>query len=267
MVISHQSSVVGNTSSGSMLEVKNLKVWYESTLAVDNVLLEIAQGETLGLVGKSGSGKSTIAWTVMGMVGYIGGEYTGEIYFRGNLLNKPNDYNSILWKKLAIVPQAAMNSFNPVMKIRCSIKEVLKYHCPELSSEERRIRYKELMEIVQLSEEVLSYYPHQMSGGMKQRAALAKALACKPELLILDEATTGLDVLTEANLLKVVRELQREENMSIMFISHDMRLIRSLCDRKVALKDGKIVSDTDEYFKELVEDSYWMLPKGEKEYV
>ena len=238
-----------------MLEVKNLRVWYTSTLAVDNVSMEISQGETLGLVGKSGSGKSTIAWTVMGMVDHVGGESTGEIYFRGNLLNQPNDYSNILWKKFAIVPQAAMNSFNPVMKIGCSIKEVLKYHCSELSSEERHIRCKELMEITQLPEEVLLYYPHQMSGGMKQRAALAKALACKPELLILDEATTGLDVLTEANLLKVAKGLQKEENMSMMFISHDMRLVRSLCDRKVVLNDGKAVQDTN---KELIDDSYWM---------
>ena len=248
-----------------MLEIKNLKAWYTSTLAVDNVSMKIAKGETLGLVGKSGSGKSTIAWAIMGMMEHIGGKCTGEIYFQGvNLLNQPNAYSSILWKKIAIVPQAAMNSFNPVMKIGCSIREVLKYHWQSLSSQERRIKCKELTESVQLPEEILLYYPHQMSGGMKQRAALAKALACKPELLILDEATTGLDVLTEANLLKVVRKIQREENMSIMLISHDMRLVRSLCDSKVVLKEGKRVADTDEYFKELLDDSYWMLPKGEK---
>ena len=247
-----------------MLEVKNLKICYTSTLAVDDVSMEVAKGETLGLVGKSGSGKSSIAWAIMGMIEHMGGECTGEIYFQGiSLLNQPNIYSSILWKKIAIVPQAAMNSFNPVMKIGCSIREVLKYHWPELSSEERRIRCKELTDSVQLSEEVLLYYPHQMSGGMKQRAALAKALACKPELLILDEATTGLDVLTEANLLKVVRKIQREENMSIMLISHDMRLVRSLCDSKVVLRDGKKVADTDRYVKELLDDSYWMLSKGE----
>ncbi|WP_051533935.1 dipeptide/oligopeptide/nickel ABC transporter ATP-binding protein [Desulfitibacter alkalitolerans] len=258
-----------------MLRIKNLRVWYtsrnksqkENTLAVDNVSLEISRGETLGLVGKSGSGKSTIAWAAMGMMDHIGGECTGEIYLHGDsLLNQPNAYRSILWKKIAMVPQAAMNSFNPVMKIGCSIKEVLKHHCPDLSSEERHIRCRELMELTQLPDEVLLYYPHQMSGGMKQRAALAKALACKPELLILDEATTGLDVLTEANLLKVVRRLQREENMSMMFISHDVRLVRSLCDRKIVLKDGKAVQDTDGYFKELIDNSYWILPKGETAY-
>jgi len=251
-----------------MLVVENLKVYYTSTLAIDNVSMEIAEGETLGLVGKSGSGKSTIAWSIMGMLEHMGGECTGQISFQGiSLLNQPDNYIDILWKKMAIVPQAAMNSFNPVMKIGCSIREILKYHWPELSSEERRARCKELTENVQLPEEVLLYYPHQMSGGMKQRAALAKALACKPELLILDEATTGLDVLTEANLLKVVRRIQREENMSIMFISHDMRLIRSLCDSKVVLKDGQRVADTDGYFKELLDDSYWILPKGDKVHV
>ena len=247
-----------------MLKVKNLKVYYASTLAVDNVSMEIAEGETMGLVGKSGSGKSTIAWAIMGMMEHMGGKCTGQIYFQGtSLLNQPNAYSNILWKKIAIVPQAAMNSFNPVMKIGCSIREVLKYHWQSLSSEERRIMCKKLAESVQLPEEVLLYYPHQMSGGMKQRAALAKALACKPKLLILDEATTGLDVLTEANLLKVVGRIQREENMSIMLISHDMRLVRSLCDSKIVLKDGKRVADTDGYVKELLDDSYWILPKGE----
>jgi len=248
-----------------MLEVKNLTVSYASTLAVDNVSMEIAEGETLGMVGKSGSGKSSIAWAIMGMLEHMGGKCTGQISFQGvDLLNQPDNYSDILWKKIAIVPQAAMNSFNPVMKIGCSIREILKYHWQELSSEERRVRCKELTESVQLPEEVLLYYPHQMSGGMKQRAALAKALACKPEFLILDEATTGLDVLTEANLLKVVRRLQREENMSIMFISHDMRLIKSFCDNAVVLKDGKRVADKDGYFKELLDDSYWILPKGDK---
>lgn len=258
-----------------MLRIKNLRVWYtsrnksqkEKTLAVDNVSLEISRGETLGLVGKSGSGKSTIAWAVMGMMDHLGGECTGEIYFNDNsLLNQPNVYSSILWKKIAMVPQAAMNSFNPVMKIGCSIKEVLKHHCPEMTSEERHARCRELMELTQLPDQVLLYYPHQMSGGMKQRAALAKALACKPELLILDEATTGLDVLTEANLLKVIRRLQRKEKMSMMFISHDMRIVRALCDKKIVLKDGKAVKDTDGYFKELMQNSYWILPKGETAY-
>ena len=244
-----------------MLEIKNLKVWYTSTTAVDNVSMEISDGETLGIVGKSGSGKSSLAWAIMGMLKHIGGECTGEIYFRGvNLVNHPNAYSNILWKKIAIAPQAAMNSFNPVMKIGNSIKEVLKYHCPELNSNEQHIRCKELMETAQLSEDILLYYPHQMSGGMRQRAALAKALACKPEFLILDEATTGLDVLTEANLLKVVRRIQREENMSVMFISHDIRLINALCDRKIALSTGKIVQDTDRYFKELMDNSYIHMP-------
>lgn len=244
-----------------MLSVKDLKIQYNTQTAVNGVSLEIKKGETMGLVGRSGSGKSTIAWSLMGMMDDLGGSCSGEIIFDNvNLLHlREKELKEFRWKRIAIVPQAAMNSFNPVMKMNCSIREVLKFHCSHnTTKKQRNRRCEELIELTQLPREVLHYYPHQMSGGMKQRAALAKALSCYPELLILDEATTGLDVLTEANLLKVVRNIQKQENMSILFISHDMRLVKALCDRQVVLEEGKIIDQNDRAFQEMLHNSYWL---------
>lgn len=224
----------------------------------------LKKGEILGLVGHSGSGKSTVAWALLGMIRHLGGDCSGEIFFHGTNLVGAGEkvYSKIRWKEIALVSQAAMNSFNPVMKIGQSIREILKFHCPEMNDEEIFSRCQELMELSQLFREVLFYYPHQMSGGMKQRAALALALACHPQLLILDEATTGLDVLTEANLLKVIKNIQSMTKMSIIYISHDLRVVRDFCDRYIVLKDGKMVAKGDCYVQELIKNSYWIkLPK------
>jgi peptide/nickel transport system ATP-binding protein len=254
-----------------MLRINDLKVWYpynrQKVMAVRGVSMDIKKGEALGLVGRSGSGKSTIAWTLMGMIEHLGGRWSGHIEYDGLNLMPENSsaFDGIRWKKVAMVPQAAMNMFNPVMKIGASLQEVLIYHCPEMAKQQRIDRCRELMELTQLREEVLGYYPHQMSGGMKQRAALAQALACRPEFLILDEATTGLDVLTEGNLLKVVKDIQDRMNMTLLVISHDMRLVKALCHRQLVLKDG-MIQKSRRYLMELMSDAYWLEDGKELEY-
>lgn len=229
-----------------VLKVDNLSIWYNKNpidLVVDHASFEMYCGEILGIAGKSGSGKSTIAWTIMGMLKDMGGYAEGTINFNNeNILNYTyKQYQKIKWKQIAIVPQAAMNSINPIMKIKDSIIEVLKFHNKSIAKKDIKYRCEELMNIACLDKKVLNYYPHEMSGGMKQRAAIAIALACDPEILILDEATTGLDVLIEADVLKTVKEIQKRLNMSILFISHDLRLVEALCDRSLFIQGRKLI--------------------------
>ncbi len=139
------------------------------------------------------------------------------------------------WKEIALVPQSSMNSFNPMYTVRQTISEVLFQHDQTLGKAGARERCLELLEMVQLGEEVLGSYPSELSGGMKQRAAIALALALDPGLLILDEATTGLDVIVEADILWLLRRLRREKGMSMLFVSHDDRIARAFCDRRLEL--------------------------------
>ncbi|MCC5910611.1 MAG: ABC transporter ATP-binding protein [Clostridiaceae bacterium] len=241
-----------------ILKVEELKVWYGEKCKGDiikGVSFDLNLGETLGIRGRSGSGKSTIAWAVMGMMSHLKGGMEGSILLDGknigNLTEK--EYKKVRWKEIAIVPQAAMNSFHPMMKIKDSIGEILKIHCKITDKKQMQDKCEELMEIAHLDKKVLSYYPHKMSGGMKQRAAIAMALACEPKLLILDEATTGLDVLTEAEVLRVVKNLQRRNNMSILLISHDPRLVEVLCDKTIYIEEGVIVDHSTYHEADLLE--------------
>lgn len=231
-----------------ILNVENLCISYHSHFEgkkqvgdfahciVGDLSFGVEQKEVVGLIGKSGCGKTTVAWTVMGMIQTMGGFAKGKISLGDHVIfdNQYQDIQRHWWKDLAIVPQASMSSFNPGLTMRQVFVETIAAH--QKKPQKMDERCEELMDIVRLDREVLGYYPHEMSGGMKQRAAIALALVLRPQLLILDEATTGLDVLVEADILKTVREIQKQSEMAILMISHDPRITDAVCDRTIVLE-------------------------------
>ncbi|HSW36527.1 MAG TPA: ABC transporter ATP-binding protein [Candidatus Limnocylindrales bacterium] len=240
-----------------MLNVEGLSCYYpvadKEVTAVCNLSFDLGKNSMLGLIGESGSGKTTVAWALLGMLGDLGGHAHGQFTWKGTVydFHSPAPWRHLRWREIAIVPQTAMNSFNPVYTIGHSLTEVLKWHVSALGANERSARAKEILARVELDPQLFYSYPHQLSGGMRQRAALAKALICNPKILILDEATTGLDVITEGNILKTVAGLKKELGMSLIIITHDLRLVENLCDDYVVLKDGFAQQPGSPYIKKL----------------
>ena len=224
----------------NILTVKNLTVTYENkpTPAVDDLSFELRRGEALGLFGRSGCGKSTVAWTVMGIIERLGGRTEGQVFFDDNsLLEMPaKDWREVRWKQIAIVPQSSMSSLNPVFKIRRTLMETMKFHKPDIDDSDAENNCKELIDMVFLESKVLDSYPHELSGGMKQRVSIALAVMLDPPLLLLDEATTGLDVVVEADILYALRRIRRDKGMSMLMISHDARIHDAFCDRRIYMQ-------------------------------
>lgn len=217
----------------NLLEVRDMNIFYGNKEIVKNLSFDLEYSKVLGIAGPSGSGKSTIIWTIMGMIQNLGGSYSGIIKFEGKeLKGKPT------WDNISIVPQLAMNSFNPVVKIRETVNEL--YRFSKLSKKEFDEKVKKLLKMVNLDKEILNLYPHQLSGGMKQRLAMVCALCTDPKLLILDESTTGLDLLVEAEILYYLKNIKEQLNISIIFVSHDKRLVDAFCDEVLYMKNKKI---------------------------
>ena len=213
----------------NLLEVRNLYIYYGNNLIVKDINFDLNYSKVLGIVGPSGSGKSTIIWSILGMIEEMGGSFRGNIKFKGETL----DYRPT-WDEIAIVPQLAMNSFNPVLKIKDSINEL--YQFSNMSKEDFDENVEELLKMVDLEKYILNSYPHQLSGGMKQRIAIVCALCTKPKLLILDESTTGLDLLVEAEVLYYLKNIKESLNLSIIFVSHDKRLVDAFCDEVINME-------------------------------
>ena len=240
---------VSQTSFGThepVLDIKDLTVKYRgdtrSTTAVDRVSFSIGTGEIFGLAGESGCGKSTIANAIMRLLRDPAEIAGGSIRFGGKdvLAMKPEELRRFRWQDVAMVFQSAMNSLNPVMTIGDQIVDIYTTHAGYTRKESLR-RAAQLLELVRIDPARLKSYPHQLSGGMRQRAVIAMAVALKPSLLILDEPTTALDVVVQQEIMAQIKDLQRELGFSVLFITHDMSLMVELSHRMAVMFGGRIV--------------------------
>ena len=232
--------------TGKLLDITGLRVRFLSTgkEAVKGIDLAMECGSRLGLVGESGSGKTVTAMAISGLIERYNVEMEGRICFNGKNLRTAsrNDMRSIQGKEIGVVFQEPMTSLNPLMKIGYQIEETLRLHT-DMSAEERRNAALKAMEEVGLPEPPVTYekYPHQLSGGQRQRAMIASAMVIHPKLLICDEPTTALDVRVQAQILKLLREVSESFGIGILLISHDLRVIRHLCDHVAVMYQGEIV--------------------------
>lgn len=213
--------------------------------AVDRISFNLKRGETLGIVGESGCGKSVTALSIMRLLPVPAGKYLGgEILFNDkNILSMtPEEMRVIRGNSIAMIFQEPMTALNPVKKIGKQISEVFELHRKDLSRAEMEKETLSLLEKVGISDpyQRMHEYPHQLSGGMRQRVMIAIALACKPDILIADEPTTALDVTIQAQILDLIKELQRESGMSVIFITHDLGVIAQLCDEVVVMYAGRV---------------------------
>ena len=223
-----------------ILKVNDLTIRYKDAEepVIKNLSFELYQGEILCIGGKSGAGKSTIVWSLMEMLEDYNAVAAGEICFEGDVLQyqgKDLQQKKWNWKQIALVPQASMSGFNPLFTIGETMMEMLDVYEGKGSKKEKKQRILDLLSMVCLKEDVFYSYPHELSGGMKQRAAIAMAIMFHPKILILDEATTGLDLLIQAEVLGTILKLKKQEDISILFISHDSELAKNFCDRQISI--------------------------------
>jgi peptide/nickel transport system ATP-binding protein len=246
-----------------LLEVNNLSIGFADTkpiqMVVDNISFQVDQGEILGIVGESGSGKSMTALSIMGLLKDSAKITNGEIIIEGdNLLSmSEKQRRSYLGKEIAMVFQEPMTSLNPVMKIGEQVSEMLELHT-NLSRKEQKDKTLDALRKVGLNnpEDLYNKYPHELSGGMRQRVMIAMAMICRPKLLIADEPTTALDVSVQAQILALLQKMNKEYGVSIILISHDLGVIRTMCERTIVMADGKIVEQglVEDIFKNPRED-------------
>lgn len=235
--------------NSQLLSVSGLRVHFNTddgiVKAVDGVSFEIAAGETLGLVGESGCGKSVTAYSILQLLPVPPARYAGgEIAFRGDNLLAFDDkaMRRVRGNLISMIFQEPMSSLNPIMTIGAQIAEAIREHRKAPRRERRDIAIDMLKGVGIPSPETRFHeYPHQLSGGMKQRAMIAMALVCRPSLLIADEPTTALDVTIQAQILELLNELQRELSMSVLLITHDLGVVAETCDRVAVMYAGKVV--------------------------
>jgi ABC-type dipeptide/oligopeptide/nickel transport system ATPase component len=227
-----------------LLSVHNLRTVFGPVVAVDGVSFEVRKGETLGLVGESGSGKSVTAFSIIRLVQEPGRITSGSVMFQGrDLLALPEgEMRQVRGAGIGFVFQEPMAALNPVMRVGAHIAEALTVH-GLASRSEARARAIELLRAVRITnpEQRVDDYPHQLSGGMRQRVMVAIALACKPPLLIADEPTTALDVTVQAQVLELLRDMKRQFDLSMLLITHDFGVIAETADRVAVMYRGKIV--------------------------
>ncbi len=227
-----------------LLDIRNLYVEYltpaGSAQAVNNVSFSINQGEVFGLAGESGCGKSTIAHSILRILRPPAVITGGHIIYKGVDLLDLDEMEDIRWAEISMVFQSAMNSLNPVIKVVDQITDVIVKH-QKVTMKQARERAEELMQIVNIDKRRLDSYPHQLSGGMRQRAVIAIALALKPALMIMDEPTTALDVVVQKDILQQIEQLKTQLGFSILFITHDLSLMVEFSDRIAIMYAGDLV--------------------------
>lgn len=247
-----------NGDIGMLLEIKNLSIEFHDhevpERVVNHVSFALDSGEILGIVGESGSGKSMTAMAVAGLLKRHVIRESGEIFFEGNELlhASRSELRKYQGNDISIIFQEPMTSLNPVKKIGWQVEESLKIHRPDMSKSERKRRAIEVLSDVELPEpeSVYKKYPHELSGGMRQRVMIASAMICEPKLLIADEPTTALDVTIQLQIVRLLQRLNKEKNMAILFISHDLSLVKRLCDNVIVMNKGDVVEQgcTQEIF-------------------
>jgi len=240
-----------------LLDIKNLRLSFFTPAgevkALNDVSIKLDEGDVLGIVGESGSGKSVTAYSVMGLTAYPGRIVDGTIDFNGHRINEmtEGDMRKIRGNEVSIIFQDPMTSLNPVYTIGNQITEVILLHTNK-TKKEANDRAVELLRLVGINEpeKRLKQYPHELSGGMRQRVMIAIALACEPKLLIADEPTTALDVTIQAQILELMIELKNKIGMSIIMITHDLGIVANMCKKIAVMYAGKIVEygSTDEIF-------------------
>ena len=230
----------------ALLEIKNLKIHYRTkngvAEAVDNISFAVESGGTLGLVGESGCGKTTIAKAIMRLLPRNGIIADGEIILKGrNLVElSMDDVRNYRWEEVAMISQSAMNALNPVARVGNQLIEAMQAH-RQVSRDEAVRRMGEVFDLVGLSIERARDYPHQFSGGMKQRAVIAMALLLEPDLIIADEPTTALDVLVQDQIILKIKELLTQLSNAMILITHDIAVVAETCERMVVMYAGKIM--------------------------
>ena len=246
-----------STENKYLVDIQNERLSFFTPVgevkALNDVSFKMKEGEVLGIVGESGSGKSVTAYSIMGLTAYPGRLVGGTIDFNGHHINDMTEaeFREIRGNEVSIIFQDPMTSLNPVYTVGNQIEEVIKLHTNK-NKHEARERAKELLELVGINEpeKRLKQYPHELSGGMRQRVMIAIALACEPKLLIADEPTTALDVTIQAQILELMMELREKLGMAIIMITHDLGIVASMCEKIAVMYAGKIVEygTTDDIF-------------------
>jgi peptide/nickel transport system ATP-binding protein len=244
--------------SETLLSIENLRIYYNIQdriiKAVDGVDLEINENEVFGIVGESGSGKSTLCMGILRMITPPGKITTGRIQFRDSSLDSLSDeeFRKVLWKDISYIPQGSMNSLNPVIRIREQFFDVFQDHEGQGSDKAVIEHIKELLHSVHLNPDVLNKYPHELSGGMKQRVCIALAILLTPKLILADEPTSALDVISQRAVLESINEMRQKLGASVVLIGHDMALQAQMSDRMGIMFAGHFVEigNTKDLFAE-----------------
>jgi peptide/nickel transport system ATP-binding protein len=242
---------------GPVLSVSDVNVVYHGarpTWAVRDVSLELRRGEVLGLAGESGCGKSTLAYAITRLLRPPGDLTSGRVLFHdtgpdgdGSTVDVTalagEQLRRFRWHKVAMVFQGAMNALNPVLTVRRQLSDTLAAHLPELAGAEREQRCRELLDLVGIDHSRLRAYPHQLSGGMRQRVMIAMALALRPDVVIMDEPTTALDVVVQRDILREIDRLRQQFGFAVVFITHDLSLLLEISDRIAIMYAGRVVEE------------------------